>query len=240
MELSSPAPLKLDWCPYEAAKYAVEHWHYSCCMPASKTVKIGVWEVGQFVGVVIFSWGSNSRLGQQFGLGMTQCCELTRVALDHRHRTPVSRILTIALAMLKRQSPGLRLVISYADCDQGHHGGIYAAGGWTYLGKVQLGGGTPKYRIHGKVMHGRSVGARGWKQQLPWLREHVDPAAEKVFTDGKHKYAMPLDADMRAVVARLHQPYPKRAGSADGGTSTDQVESGGSIPTPALCEQPEA
>lgn len=27
---SSPKPeLRLDWCSYQAAKYAVEYWHYS-------------------------------------------------------------------------------------------------------------------------------------------------------------------------------------------------------------------
>ena len=36
--------LRLDWCSYAAAKYACENWHYSKCLPASKIVKIGVWE----------------------------------------------------------------------------------------------------------------------------------------------------------------------------------------------------
>ena len=29
----SKAILKLDWCDYKAAKYAVEHWHYSKSLP---------------------------------------------------------------------------------------------------------------------------------------------------------------------------------------------------------------
>jgi hypothetical protein len=36
--------LKVDFCSHEAAKYACEHWHYSRCVPASKLIKIGVWE----------------------------------------------------------------------------------------------------------------------------------------------------------------------------------------------------
>lgn len=227
--------LRLDWCSHEAAKYAVEHWHYSRAMPACKTVKIGVWEDGRFVGVVIFSWGSNQHLGKQFGLKMVECCELTRVALGP-HQTPVSRIVAIALKMLKQQSPGLRLVVSYADCDQNHHGGIYAAGGWVYLGKVQLNGGTPKFRIHGKVRHGRSVGAvyGSGAQNLDWLRRNIDPKAEKVFTTGKHKYLMPLDTAMRNRVSPLHKPYPKRAGSIAGDATANQADEGGSTPTPAL------
>ena len=49
--------LRLDWCTYKAAKYAVEHWHYSRRMPDPKCAKIGVWEDGHFIGAVIFSRG---------------------------------------------------------------------------------------------------------------------------------------------------------------------------------------
>jgi len=42
--------LKLDWCSYQAAKYAVENWHYSKCMPVGKLVKIGVWEDKKYIG----------------------------------------------------------------------------------------------------------------------------------------------------------------------------------------------
>lgn len=231
-------PLRLDWCSHQAAKYAVTHWHYSRSMPACKTVKIGVWESGRFIGAVIFSMGANQWIGRAFGLSPFECCELTRVALD-RHQAPVSRILRIALGMLRKQSPGLKAVVSYADCDEDHHGGIYAAGGWTYLGMVQLGGGTPRWRIHGKVMHGRSVGSR-WgfgTQSLEWIRAHVDPRAEKVFTSGKHKYVMPLCDEIRRKVQPLAKPYPKRVRSAESGTAAPTA-GGGANPTRTL--QPES
>ena len=227
--------LRLDWCSFRAAKHAVEHWHYSRCMPAGKTVKVGVWEDDRFIGCVIFSRGINQHIGKQFGLSMTECCELTRVALD-RHKTPVTRILAIALKMLKKQSSGIRLVVSYAGCDQDYHGGIYAGGGWAYIGKVQLNGGTPKYLIHGKVVHGRSVHSKHGRgaRRLSWLRQHVDPEARHVWTKGMHKYVMPLDDDMKRTVDLLRQPYPKRAGSVDSDTAESHAAEGGASPTPAL------
>lgn len=204
--------LRLEGCTYQAAKYAVEHWHYSRSLPASKKVKIGVWEDGEFVGVVIYAWGANQHQGKAFGLDMSQTVELCRVALG-KHETPVSRIVAISLKMLKRQCPGLRLVVSYADVDQNHHGGIYAAGNWVYLGMTEANGGTPKYRIHGRVVHGRSVHSAYGKgsQNVQWLREHVDPNAEAVYTKGKHKYLFPLDEAMRKQIAALAKPYPKRS-----------------------------
>lgn len=232
--------LLVDWCTHEAAKYAVENWHYSGSMPAGKTVKIGVWEDRVFVGCCVFAWGSNQYIGKEFDLDMTTCCELTRVALA-RHKTPVTRILAFALRLLKQQSPGVRLILSYADCDQGHHGGIYAGGNWIYIGKVQVNGGTPKYRLNGEVVHGRTVHGRygSGSQTIAWLRANIDPNAEKVFTLGKHKYVMPLDDETRKRLMPLSRPYPTRAESADGGTPGDQPGGGGSNPTSALSDRAE-
>ena len=62
------ADLKLDWCSHAAAKYAVEHWHYSRVMPAGKRIMIGVWERGQYIGAIIFSWGANNHIGNPLNL----------------------------------------------------------------------------------------------------------------------------------------------------------------------------
>ena len=60
--------LKIDWATYKAAKYAVEHWHYSRCMPKSKLSKIGVWENGKFIGAVIFGYGATPEIGKPYRL----------------------------------------------------------------------------------------------------------------------------------------------------------------------------
>lgn len=78
--------LVVDWCSYEAAKYAVEHWHYSERMPAGKLVKLGIWENSCFVGVVVFGRGAIYNIGKPFGLGQTECVELVRVALNNGHQ----------------------------------------------------------------------------------------------------------------------------------------------------------
>jgi hypothetical protein len=193
--------LKIDWATHDAARWACEKWHYSHIIPASKMVRIGAWEDGRFIGVVLFSWGGNNRLGAPYGLAMDECCELVRVALRD-HATPVSRIVAIALRFLKRQSPGVRLVVSFADPVQGHHGGIYQAGGWTYTGRS-----APSYELvlNGKRLHKRAYTGNNFgnpKMPLP-------AGAEKRPTPGKHRYLMPMDADMRARIAHLAKPYPK-------------------------------
>lgn len=114
--------LKIDWATHEAAKYACEKWHYSKCMPAGKLVKLGAWENEKFIGVILFGLGATPHLSKQYGLKMTECCELTRVALTS-HKTPVSRMIAIAMKLLKQKCPGLKLVVSFADSAFGHHGG---------------------------------------------------------------------------------------------------------------------
>ena len=123
--------LKIDWCTYEAAKFACLNWHYSKSIPVSKIVKIGVWEDDVFKGAVLFSRGATPMIGRPYNLKQTEICELTRIALRD-HKTPVSRIVAISVKFLKKNSPGLRLVISYADVDQGHLGKIYQASNWVY------------------------------------------------------------------------------------------------------------
>jgi len=125
----SKVELKLDWCSHEAAKYAVEKWHYSQRMPVGKIVRVGAWEDKQFIGCVLFARGANNAIGIEYGLTQIEVCELVRVAL-HKHQSPVSRIGAIAMKLLRKASPGLRLVVSYADSEEGHHGGIYQAMNW--------------------------------------------------------------------------------------------------------------
>lgn len=203
--MSSRPDLRLDWCSYEAAKYAVEHWHYSRTMPVGKMVKIGVWEDGRFIGAVLFAQGNNQYQGNALGLTMHEVCELVRVALT-THRSAVSRIVAIALRMLKDAQPGLRAVVSYADPEHGHVGGIYQAGGWVYVGT----GGSHEafYARSGRRIHSRVVSTTGYKSIFG--RMHRSPSdVSRVAVAPKYKYLMPLDDEMRARIAPLAKPYPR-------------------------------
>ena len=197
--------LKIDWATHEAAKYACENWHYSGCLPVGKLVKVGAWEDGKFIGVVLFGRGATPNLGRPYNLAQDECVELTRIALT-KHKSAVSKIASLALKFLRASNPKLRLVVSFADQTQGHHGGIYQAGNWIYNGA-----GTPAkfYMIHGRLTHPRSIGAKGLVQNIFGARK-IDPNAQTVLVAGKHRYLMPLDAEMKERILPLSKPYPKR------------------------------
>lgn len=203
--MSGSPELTLAPCSREAARYAVEHWHYSRRMPVGKLTPYGVWEGGRFIGAVVFGRGGTSAIGKPYGLDQTSVCELVRVALT-KHRAPVTRIVAIALKLLRRANPGLRLVVSYADPAQGHVGTIYQAGGWTYVGES---GGDVFYRTKGgRLVHSRVVSPTGFNRQFGELRRcYRKDEVTPVKMPGKHKYLMPLDDAMRELVdARREQP----------------------------------
>lgn len=221
--MSSRPELRLDWCSHEAAKYACEKWHYSRCVPKSKLAKIGVWESGRFIGVVLFGVGATADLVKRYGLSHTQGCELVRVALCD-HVTPVSRIVAVALKIIKKAFPGIRLVVSFADPEQGHVGAIYQAGGWLFSG---MSAASDEYIYKGKRWQGRS-----FRNSFKGMEKHPDVKIVK--GSSKHRYLMPLDDEMRQRIEPLRKPYPKRERSAENGTPGIQSGGGGVNPTRSL------
>src|ERR1700674_2787376 len=227
--------LRVDWCSHEAAVYAVRRWHYSRRMPRSKLVRIGVWEDDRFCGAILYGLGAGRAglLGSPYGLAATEAAELVRVALAPRRRHPTSKSVAISLRLLRRQSPGLKLVVSFADSGRGHVGTIYQAGGWIHVG-VSL---QSYIKVRGEIVHPRTLydrygGATG--QSIPWLREHVDPRACRVEMAPKLKYLMPFDSALRKQLEALALPFPKHADEATGVAAGDQPDQGGSIPTRPL------
>lgn len=200
--------LKLDWVSHKAAKYACEHWHYSKTIPVGKLVKIGVWEDNKYIGAVLFGRGANNNLGKAFNLKQDEVCELVRVALK-AHKTQVSKIIAIAIKLLKKTNPGLKLIVSYADSGQNHHGGIYQAGNWIY----DMSSNAMSTVINGKKYHNKSVYS---KYGYNGLKKLIDNGinASHVKDDPKHRYLMPLNKEMREKIKKTAKPYPKRVKQA--------------------------
>lgn len=197
--------VRIFTCPRPLARQAVERWHYSRTLPAAGLDLYGVEENGRFVGVVAFGMGANYRLAASFGMAQAEVRELARVALASERTTPTTAIVTACLRRLRRERPSVRLVVSYADTKQGHHGGVYQAGSWVYLGVA-----VPGRTVHllGQQLHNRSVWQRYGTTRLAWLRQHVDPDVTVTVDPPKHKYALGFDGQIRRRLRRLAKPYP--------------------------------
>ena len=201
--------LHLAPCSAKAARYACENWHYSASVPMPKNRYIGVWEGGAFIGAVIFSHGANHQMGSPFGLAIGEIAELTRVALTS-HKAHVTRIIRVALLLLRSANPDLHIIISYADPAQGHEGTIYKAGNWHALGKSQPSYG---YAIGGKVLHKRAFTGKNYGND----KSHLPASAVQVQCPGKFRFGYPLTARGAAILSRRRPDGRSEVHSVAGG-----------------------
>ncbi len=226
--------LRIDWCSHAAAKFAVMNWHYSKRMPTFKHINLGVWEDEVFRGVVIFGNGASPFWARRYGVEPLDSCELLRIALRD-HVVPVSKVISISLKILKVHSPGIRLVVSFADPNQGHHGGVYQAAGWVYTGVMKFA--TTEYMINGKSIHNREFNQMCVEQKISRKELERHPSVTVISGLPKHRYLKALCSNLRGEIELLRQPYPKRVGSIENDAPAHQQEEGGEIPTPALQKQ---
>lgn len=227
--MNSRPELRIDWCSHEAAKYACEKWHYSRCVPKSKLVRVGVWEASVFSGCVIFGSGACPQIADPYRLSQTAVAELVRVALKPGHAHETTKCVALAIRLLKKTFAGVRLIVSYADPEQGHHGGIYQGGNWIYSGLTSP---TEWFelcstgeRIHSHVYR-RGQPGRATKDKAAGVIRSVKLV--------KHKYLMPLDDEMRRRIEPLRKPYPKRVRSVENDTPANHAGKGGANPTRTL------
>ena len=195
--------LRVDWCSTKAATFAVTHWHYSRTMPVVKTVRLGVWWDGRFVGAVVFSRPCRNQ-HLMFGLRPEEVSELGRVALDRHEGFHVTEVVARAMKLLKQRCPGLRLVVSFADPAEGHLGRIYQAGNWIYTGTSA----AAQILVHqGRKLHRRHYTGATFDHP----KAKPPPGSVWVPVPGKHRYVMPLDRRMRKQMLKLAKPYPQPA-----------------------------
>lgn len=178
-------------------------------MVTGKTIKIGVWEDAKFIGCIIYGRGANNNALKKYGLDITEGAELMRIALKP-HKTSVTKVMSISRKLLLRNSPNLKLLISYADPDQGHEGTIYKADNWIYEGITD----KVDYYINsaGKELHWRN--ARFAQKRGEKLKMFYKP--------GKHKFIYPLDK-------QWYKEYMRQQSKSN--SSTIQVEEAGAVPS---------
>lgn len=207
--------MKITTASTKAVKYACLHFHYAKAVPVS-SVSYNVYnENDEWCGVIIYSYGANNAIGMPYGLKQGEVVELVRVALNGKQEC-TSKAVAMTLRQLKKDAPLVRLVVSYADCDQEHLGTIYQATNWIYTGVMMQNKADSSWIVNGKRFHGRIISqwvkARGGLHGLTreqFIRKYYDGNAVKYITKGKRKYLMPLDKRMRKQIEPLGKPYPK-------------------------------
>ena len=207
----SDKKLHIDFATVEAARTAVERFHYSKSYPLGTSFRFGAWEYGKFVGAVCFGNGGSPNMidkwAKEYDWNKLDILELVRVAFKE-HEASISKIISISLSMLKKHVPNIQVVVSYADTNYGHHGGIYQASNWIYLGMTPS---SHTYRDRrGKIWHSRSE----WcvrKGSAKFISGTKHEKSRLVVMSGKHRYVWIFDKKLRAKIALQAKEYPKAA-----------------------------
>lgn len=191
----------------EQVRLACLRYHYARSIPSSQ-VAYSCFEDDTFIGVIIFGSGANNNLAKNYRLVQGQILELVRVALNGKQKSPTSKFVALALRLIKKHKPLVKLIVSYADTKQGHSGTIYQATNWIYTGvSISESAIDPE---DGKVKHTRSLHSK-YGSIKGFARVKDKP---------KHRYLYPLDTNLRQELESKAVPF--------------QGTEGGAVPTLAL------
>lgn len=189
--------MRLEKASNKAIKYACLNFHYAKTVP-TYSIGYSVFENNIWCGVVLFGGGASVNMPAKFNLRNGQYLELNRMALNGK-QSSTSKVLSIAIKLIKKECPTVRMLFSYADKGQEHKGIIYQATNWNYIENIESSG--TEYLLNGIWKHDR--GRYNWGVDFKKL-----PKRKKA---GKHKYIYPLDKTLLPLCKSLSKPYPKQA-----------------------------
>jgi hypothetical protein len=139
----------------------------------------------------------------------SESAELSRLIRRNDFQEPISELVTWSLRWL-RANTTTPFVLSYADTTQGHHGGIYQACGFVYVGATssgRIGFNAPD----GSFVHGRTCNVRFGTRSVAAIAK-IKPDWVPVYGLPKHLYIFPLRSNWKTLARRHNwtaQPFPK-------------------------------
>lgn len=159
----------------EQVKYACLKFHYARSVP-SCAVAYSVYDNEEWCGVVVFGAGANNNIPKSFGKKSGEVLELCRVALNGKHTCPTSKVISVALRLVRKDCPLVKIIVSYADfTNQNHEGIIYKASNWLRLAdskakRVRLADGT---LVHVRSLESKYGHVEHWPAGWQWGPEEI-------------------------------------------------------------------
>lgn len=148
--------------------------------------------------VVVYAIPANKNLGPFLFGARHRVLELSRLWAPDGHAPNLLSGAVAASAAALRQDTQVDALVSFADPNQGHHGGIYQAASWLYTGQ------SSETRVY-RLADGRTVSRRSFHSGSTSLPPSVKP----VSLPGKHRYVRPLNRHARRDLRQPVLPYPK-------------------------------
>jgi hypothetical protein len=220
--------MRLEKASYKAVSYACLNFHYAKSVP-NVGLAYNVFNAkNEWCGVICYGIGATNNIGRPYGLNQGQVVELVRMALNGNQES-TTKAMAISLKLIKKDAPNIKLIVSYADSEQGHFGTIYQATNWFYTGFST----DTNLIVNGKREHRRTLGSRFGTCSSDAIRQK-GYRVEVLKTKPKWKYIYPLDKSLIPLCKSLSKPYPKAQEVNQDKRDTSSIEIGGSNPTLAL------
>ncbi len=194
--------MRLEKASSKAVKYACSYFHYAKVMPIV-SIAFSVFNAkNEWCGVITFGGGAGANMGMPYKLRYGQYLELTRMALNGKQES-TSQAMSIAIKLIKKNCPSVKLLISYADKAQNHYGTIYQATNWFFVEETESSGEEVFYK--GKWTHNR-MSSQVSKEYYKTLLKRKK--------SGKRKYIYALHKSLLPLCKSLAKAYPKPAAVA--------------------------
>ena len=197
--------MKLTKANSKAIKYACKNFHYSQSVPTVQYAYNVYNDKDEWCGVILFGGGANNNLAKSFNLRNGEVLELERVALNGKQEQ-TSKAVSIALRLLHKENPIVKLIVSYADHRQKHLGIIYQATNWIYLGMTKTS--DFQYFYNGKWTHERTINSKSNKEELK-------ATLQKRQNSNKFKYVYCFDKELKEKYNEIKKEYPNKEDLTD-------------------------
>lgn len=162
-----------DW-----AKKLIADNHYSHCVPSGKSHYVF------FDGaIVVWSIPANKNIAGFLFSQPVVCWELSRLwAEDFHAPNLLTQAISFGIKTLRTAEPSVEALVSYADPNAGHLGGVYKAASWVYHGQSE------ESRVY--VRDGQSVARRAFHSGKKSLKksEILALGYEEKKLPGKHRF----------------------------------------------------
>jgi hypothetical protein len=177
--------------------------HYSHRLPTGTCLVVGIRDEKNKVLACCYFSSITAAQWKEKVVELSRLVKLPNVLIQ------LTQLISYGLKVLKKK--GYDLVISYADSNQNHHGGIYQAASWNYHGKREqnLNG----FIIDGEFVHRRSLYSK-YGTSSSKLKDKLEKKHEVklLYDEGKHLYWKAINKKGKLKANKLNlqcNPYPK-------------------------------
>lgn len=169
--------------------------HYSHCFPSGKSYIFKIRPA-----LIVYSIPANKNL-TRFVLGRDGCLwELSRLwAPDGHEPNLLTRVISKSIGLLQRVEPDIEALVSFADPNVGHLGGVYRAASWTYTGQ------SSKERYYRHRRTGQVVARRKFHsgQRCMTKAQIENMGYVEILLPGKHRFVKGLSRQAKRDIKQL-------------------------------------